>query len=92
MVKRAHHEEVGVSADGHASAFPTGVAAAAPPAGALVTDFMGTTYIQSDYPYRSIVNVMITYSKLPEAIREVEPHEKNPSLSSSSVSSTPGSG
>jgi hypothetical protein len=29
----AHHEEVGVSADGHASASPSGVAAVAPPAG-----------------------------------------------------------
>jgi hypothetical protein len=35
-VANAHHEEVGVSADGAASAPPYGAAAAAPPAGAVL--------------------------------------------------------
>jgi hypothetical protein len=35
MVTIAHHEEVGVSADGHAGAPPSGAAAAGPPTGAV---------------------------------------------------------
>jgi hypothetical protein len=35
-VTNAHHVEVEVGADGHASATPSGAAAAAPPAGAVL--------------------------------------------------------
>jgi hypothetical protein len=51
----AHHDEVGVSADGHASAHPPGAAAVAPPEGAYslikllpVSELYGQSEIQRD--------------------------------------------
>jgi hypothetical protein len=39
-VTNAHHVEVEVGADGHASAPPSGAAAAAPPAGAVLRELV----------------------------------------------------
>jgi hypothetical protein len=64
----AHHEEAGVSADGRASALPSGAVAAAPPAAAflsnLVTDSLTWAVRGQRHPQRPTMVDVINSSKM----------------------------